>query len=105
MILRGGSTQNHWEPLGTHWGTLGTKFFSPTLEPPANHKFFESPKELFFFNSEKKKKFFWEPKKLVFLKGAPDKKSHPVDGVGPVDNRPFTDELHHFVRKNVICDT
>ena len=29
------------------------------------------------------------------------------DGVGPVDNRPTTDELHHFVReeeKKVTCD-
>ena len=23
-----------------------------------------------------------------------------LDGVGPVDNRPFTDKLHHFVQKN-----
>ena len=23
-----------------------------------------------------------------------------LDGVGPVDNRPSTDKLHHFVRKN-----
>ena len=22
-----------------------------------------------------------------------------LDGVGPVDNRPSTDKLHHFVRK------
>ena len=29
-----------------------------------------------------------------------------LDEVGPVDNRPFTDKLHHFVRrkKNVKCD-
>ena len=32
-----------------------------------------------------------------------------LDGVGPVDNRPSTDKLHHFVRKknkkkNVTCD-
>ena len=26
----------------------------------------------------------------------PDSK---VDGVGPVDNRPFTDKLQHFVKK------
>ena len=23
-----------------------------------------------------------------------------LDGVGPVDNRPSTDKLHHFVKKN-----
>ena len=33
-----------------------------------------------------------------------------LDGVGPVDNIPTTNKLHHFVRKkeeekNVICDT
>ena len=32
-----------------------------------------------------------------------------LDGVGPVDNRPSTDKLHHFVRKKikkyVTCDT
>ena len=36
-----------------------------------------------------------------------------LDGVGPVDNRPSTDKLHHFVqkkrrkkkRKNVTCDS
>ena len=38
-----------------------------------------------------------------------------LDGVGPVDNRPSTDKLHHFVRKkkikkrkkilHVTCDT
>ena len=41
-----------------------------------------------------------------------------LDGVGPVDNRPSTDKLHHFVKKNkknmwhvtrdmwhVTCDT
>ena len=38
-----------------------------------------------------------------------------LDGVGPVDNRPFTDKLHHFVRKkkdlkknymwHITCDT
>ena len=33
-----------------------------------------------------------------------------LDGVGPVDNRPSTNELHHFVKKkkikkNVTCDT
>ena len=25
--------------------------------------------------------------------------SHKLDGVGPVDNRPSTDKLHHFVQK------
>ena len=25
-----------------------------------------------------------------------------LDGVGPVDNRPSTDKLHHFVRKKKI---
>ena len=24
-----------------------------------------------------------------------------LDGVGPVDNRPSTDKLHHFVRKKI----
>ena len=30
-----------------------------------------------------------------------------LDGVGPVDNRPSTDNLHHFVKKkgHVTCDT
>ena len=33
-----------------------------------------------------------------------------LDGVGPVDNRPSTDKLHHFLKKekkkkNVTCDT
>ena len=31
-----------------------------------------------------------------------------LDGVGPVDNRPSTDKLHHFVKKtkkHVTCDT
>jgi hypothetical protein len=32
---------------------------------------------------------------LVFLKVVVKKK---LDGVGPVDNRPSTDKLHHFVR-------
>ena len=30
-----------------------------------------------------------------------------LNGVGPVDNRPFTDKLHHFVQKKekkVTCD-
>ena len=27
-----------------------------------------------------------------------------LDGVGPVDNRPSTDKLHHFVQKNVTHD-
>jgi hypothetical protein len=31
-----------------------------------------------------------------------------LDGVGPVDNRPSTDRLHHFVRKKrrkkMTCD-
>ena len=45
--------------------------------------------------------------------------SYKLDGVGPVDNRPSTDKLHHFVRKtkqkktwhvtrdmwHVTCDT
>ena len=33
-----------------------------------------------------------------------------LDGIGPVDNRPSRDQLHHFVkketrRKKVTCDT
>ena len=28
-----------------------------------------------------------------------------LDGVGPVDNRPSTDKLHHSVRKKTTCDT
>ena len=28
-----------------------------------------------------------------------------LGGVGPVDNRPSTDKLHHFKKKNVTCDT
>ena len=29
-----------------------------------------------------------------------------LDGVGPVDNRPSTDKLHHFVnKKKMTCDT
>ena len=36
-------------------------------------------------------------------------KHYKLDGVGPVDNRPSTDKLHHFVKKNkkinVTCDT
>ena len=27
-----------------------------------------------------------------------------LDGVGPDDNRPFTDKLHHFVKKKKKCD-
>ena len=28
-----------------------------------------------------------------------------LDGVGPVDNKPSNDKLHHFVlKKNVTCD-
>ena len=27
-----------------------------------------------------------------------------LDGVGPVDNRPFTDKLHQFVKKKIKCD-
>ena len=27
-----------------------------------------------------------------------------LDGVGPVDNRPSTDKLHHFVKKNITRD-
>ena len=27
-----------------------------------------------------------------------------LDGVGPVDNRPSTDKLHHFVKKKMTCD-
>ena len=34
---------------------------------------------------------------------------HKIDGVGPVDNRPCTNKLHHFVKKKkekeVTCDT
>ena len=43
-------------------------------------------------------------KRFIYLK--------KIDGVGPVDNRPSTDKLHHFVRKKikiyiiiVTCDT
>ena len=28
-----------------------------------------------------------------------------LEGIGPVDNRPSNDKLHHFVQKNVTCDT
>ena len=28
-----------------------------------------------------------------------------LDGVGPVDNKPSSDWLHHFVKKKVTCDT
>ena len=35
-------------------------------------------------------------------------KTRKLDGVGPIDNRPFTDKLHHFVRKKktkkMTCD-
>ena len=31
--------------------------------------------------------------------------SWKLDGVGPVDNRPSTNKLHHFVRKKKTCDT
>ena len=27
-----------------------------------------------------------------------------LDAVGPVDNKPFTDRLHHFVKKIMTCD-
>ena len=27
-----------------------------------------------------------------------------LDGVRPIDNRPSTDNLHHFNHKKVICD-
>ena len=27
-----------------------------------------------------------------------------LDGVGPVDNIPSTNKIHHFVQKNVTCD-
>ena len=28
-----------------------------------------------------------------------NRKQFKLDGVGPVDNRPSTDKLHHFVKK------
>ena len=41
---------------------------------------------------------------------APWAYNRKLDGVGPVDNRPSTDKLHHFVKKNKkknknTCDT
>ena len=30
--------------------------------------------------------------------------SFKLDGVGPVDNRPSTDKLQHFVKKKRTCD-
>ena len=41
------------------------------------------------------------------------RKKLKLDGVGSVDNRPFTDKLHHFVKKkkkkcdmsHMTCDT
>ena len=39
----------------------------------------------------------WRRRKKIILK-------NKVDGVGPVDNRPSTDKLHHFVKKIVTCD-
>ena len=41
-----------------------------------------------------------EKKKKKKLKKWNGKK---LGGVGPVDNRPSTDNLHHFVRKKKIC--
>ena len=48
----------------------------------------------------------------LFIEGCSDSKCKKVvslialklDGVGPVDNRPSTDELHNFVKKKVTCD-
>ena len=37
-----------------------------------------------------------------------DQVENKLDGVGPVDNRPSPDKLHHFVKKNKKqkkCDT
>ena len=42
------------------------------------------------------KESFYPPKSYVF--GAP-KDSLKLDGVGPVDNKPFTVKLHHFVQR------
>ena len=30
------------------------------------------------------------------------KKKRKLDGVGPVDNRPSTDKIHHFVKKKKL---
>ena len=32
------------------------------------------------------------------------RRHYKLDGVGPVDNRPLTDKLHHFVYLFVTCD-
>ena len=37
----------------------------------------------------------------VFLHAPIFLKVYKLDGVGPVDNRPSTDKLHHFVRKKL----
>ena len=46
----------------------------------------------------------------VFLHAPIFLKVYKLDGVGPVDNRPSTDKLHHIIRKkknyilHVTCD-
>ena len=35
----------------------------------------------------------------VFLHAPIFLKVYKLDGIGPVDNRPSTDKLHHFVRR------
>ena len=38
----------------------------------------------------------------VFLHATIFLKVYKLDGVGPVDNRPSTDKLHHFFKKKKI---
>ena len=43
----------------------------------------------------------WEAADIVADRGidnVPISKKYKLDGVGPVDNRPSTDQLHHFVQ-------
>ena len=63
--------------------------------------------------------FLWDSLKNIRLakkKCGPPKKHYikkKIDGVGTVDNRPYTNKLHHLVQKrmkkeeekNVTCDT
>ena len=44
--------------------------------------------------------------KEIFEKGSLMLSLNKLDGVGPVDNKPSTDKLHHFLKKKKItCDT
>ena len=55
------------------------------------------------------KSHIWETLNISMFSDDNNKTINKLDRVGPVDNRPSTDELHHFVqkekKKKVTCDT